>query len=104
LFLKLSFYILVRVRRGGGAESLTENAKLFCLIVFFIIKVRIQVNKMWKFRMLGGFFIWIFSNKSKSFTECTKHKFAVEIGFISIIIITYGVLLFLWFIDFLNTI
>jgi hypothetical protein len=76
----------------------------FCLIVFFITKERIQVNKMWEFRMLGGFFIWLFSNKSKSFSECKNHKFVVEIGFISIIIITYGVLLFLWLLDFLNTI
>ena len=54
--------------------------------------------------MLGGFFIWIFSNKSKSFTECKNHKFAFEIGFISVLVITYGVLLLLWLIDFLNTI
>jgi hypothetical protein len=54
--------------------------------------------------ILGGFFIWIFSNKSKSFTDCKNHKFAFEIGFISVLVITYGVFLFLWFIDFLNTI
>ena len=59
---------------------------------------------MCELKMLGGFFIWIFSNKSKSFTECKKHKFAFEIGVIGVLVITYGILLFQWFIDFLNTI
>lgn len=59
---------------------------------------------MWILRMLGGFFIWIFSNKSKSFIECKNNKFAIEIGVIGVLVITYGILLFLWFIDFLNTI
>jgi hypothetical protein len=76
----------------------------FCLIVFFIFKVRIQVNKMGDLKMLGGFVLWILSNKSKSFKECKNHKFAFEIGIISVLVITYGILLFLWFIDSLNTI
>jgi len=54
--------------------------------------------------ILGGFFIWIFSNKSKSFNECKKHKYAFVIGCIGVLVITYGVFLFLWLIDFLNTI
>jgi hypothetical protein len=50
-------------------------------------------------KAVGGVVIWVFTFFKKPFKECLNHKHAFVIGFISVISITYIVILFISLFD-----